>query len=96
MAGDGDEGLKVRGKELAKVEGVHGALGGRNQTSLGINKQETGDGSGVGGPTANIKGLCKEYGIRGRGEVYQDVVLTGGFRTTDEGHVKRDFSSSVG
>ena len=50
----------------------------------------------MGGPTSNIRGLCKGDGTLGIGEVEWAVVTTGGFRTTAEGHVKIDFGSSVG
>ena len=56
-------------RDLATEGGREGASGGRDQTSLGLNQQEAGNGSGVGGPTANIRGMCKGYGILGRGEV---------------------------
>ena len=50
----------------------------------------------MGGPTANIRGLCNGYRIRGRMEFAQEVVATYGCRTTAEDHAKRDFVSSVG
>ena len=94
--GDGDEGTKVRRPDLTKKGGGYDASGGRNQTSLGIHQQESGDGRGVSGPTANIRGLCKGDGINRRGEVVQAVAEIDGCGTTSEYHTKRYFGSSVG
>ena len=55
-----------------------------HQTSLGIHQQEEGGGSGVGGPTANIRGLCKGDGIQGREEVAQEVVTIDGCGKTSK------------
>ena len=93
---DVNEGSKVMGRDLLKGGGGKVASGVRKKTSLGINQQESGNGSGLGGPTSNIRGLCEGDGIRGRGGVAQAVVETSGCGTTAEGHVKIYFGRSVG
>ena len=50
----------------------------------------------MGGPTANIRGLCKGDRIQGRGEVAQAVMEEGGCGEKIGDHDKRYFSSSVG
>ena len=82
-------------RDLATEGGREGASGGRDQTSLGLNQQEAGDGSGVGGPTANIRGLYKGDGIQRRVEVVQEVVASDGCVTEAEDYAKRDLVSSV-
>ena len=72
-----------------------GAPGGRYQISLGIHQQESGGVSGLGGHTANIRGMWKGDGKRGRGEVAREMVATGGCGTTSEYHSKRYLWSSV-
>ena len=67
-----------------------------DQTSLGLNQQEAGDGSRVGGPTANIRGMCEGDRVRGRGDVAQAVVASDGCVTAAEDHAKRYFSRIVG
>ena len=69
-------GMKAQrlGGNLDKVGSGQGAPGESNQTSDGIYQQESSDGSGVGGPLANIRGLCKGVYIRGRGGVAGAVV----------------------
>ena len=59
---------------MAKGGGGKGATGSRYQTYLGINPQETGGGSGVGEPTANIRGICERDGMREKGEVAREVM----------------------
>ena len=56
-----------RGRDLEKGGGGQGASGISNQASLVIYQQDSGDGSRVGGPKANIQGMCKGDGIQGRG-----------------------------
>ena len=69
---------------MEKEGGRQGAIGRRDQTPLIIRQQEAGNGSGVGDPTENIRGLCKGDGIQGMGEVAQAVVATDGCRTKCE------------
>ena len=88
--------MKAGGRDSEKGGGGYGAPGGRYQNSSEIHQQEAGGGSGVGGPTANIRGLCKGYRIRGREEFSQTVVETDGCRKTAEDHAKIKFDSSVG
>ena len=66
-----------------------------DKKSSGIHQQEVGEGSGVGGPLANILGMCKGYRIRGREEVTQAVVAVDGCRTTSEDRAKIYFGRSM-
>ena len=78
---------------MEKGGGGQGASGGKNQIAEGIYRQEASDSSGVGGPLDNIRGLCKRFGICGRGEVAGAVVVAGGCGATTGGHIEKDFAS---
>ena len=67
--GDGDKVTNYRGQDVDKGGVEQCASGGRNQTSEGIYQQEASNGSGVGGPLANIRGICKGDRIRKMREV---------------------------
>ena len=49
--------MKARGKDLDKGGARKGDIGARNQTAERIYRNEAGNGSRVGGPPANIRGL---------------------------------------
>ena len=96
VVGDRYEGLKAGGQDLSKGGDRQGDPGVRGEASLVIHQQDAGNGSGVGGPMANIQGLYKRDGVRWQGRVARAVVALDSRRTADEDHAKRYFSSIVG
>ena len=88
-AGGGYDGSKYGGRYLGKGRGIEDARGNRDKTSLGIYREEAGDGSRVSGPATNIRYFCKRYGVEGRWEGARAVVASESHQTTSEGHAKR-------
>ena len=88
--------MRSWGLILGEMRGRIGCSRKQGKTSLGIHREEAGDVSGVGGPTANIRVLCKRNGVRRRGEVEQVVVALYRRGTVAEDYAKRYFGSSMG
>ena len=81
---------------MAKGGIREGDPGNSKKASLVIHREDSGDGSGVGSPVSNIRGLCKRERVQGRGEGAQAVVALESRGTEAEDHAKRDFGSSKG
>ena len=65
--GEKVEGKNVEGQLVAEGGGRHSASGNGDTTAPDLLGKESGDSGGMGGLTDYLQGMCKGYGLRGRG-----------------------------